>query len=155
MISIIGSTGSVGVSSLQIIEKKKSLFKVNLLLANKNYVLICKQINKFKPNFFVVMDETIYKKVKKKFRASKVKILNKFNYKFIKKKNDISICAIPGIAGLKPTLDIIKCSKKVLIANKESIICGWNLIKSLASKCNSKIIQWTRALFNYEISWKS
>ena len=140
IISIIGSTGSVGISSLQIIEKKRKFFKVNLLLANKNYLLICKQINKFKPNFFVVIDKSVYKKVKKKFRKSKVIILNKFSSKLFKKKNDISICAIPGIAGLKPTLEIIKCSKKVLIANKESIICGWNLIKSLSSKHNSKII---------------
>ena len=140
LISIIGSTGSVGISSLKIIEKKKSLFKVNLLLAKKNYSSICRQIKKFKPNYFVVIDQTVYQKIKKKFKKNKVKILSEFNSNTFRKKNDITISAIPGIAGLKPTLEMIKCSKKILIANKESIICGWNLIKNLASKNKTQII---------------
>ena len=45
---------------------------------------------------------------------------------------DITVAAIPGIAGLHPTIDMIKKSKKVLLANKESIICGWNIINDIA-----------------------
>ena len=59
-----------------------------------------------------------------------------FNYK----KSDISIAAIPGIAGLKPTLELLKMSKKILIANKESVICGWQLIKKIAIKKKVQII---------------
>ena len=58
----------------------------------------------------------------------------------MKKKSDISILAIPGIAGLQPTITMIKHSKKVLLANKESIICGWNIIKSEALKNKTKIL---------------
>ena len=57
-----------------------------------------------------------------------------------KNKSDITITAIPGIEGLYPTLLMVKKSKKLLIANKEAIICGWNLIKTLASKNKTKII---------------
>ena len=139
-ISILGSTGSVGLTTLKIIDQKKLFFSINLLSANKNFKIICKQIYKYKPKIFVVTDEKIFKKVYFKFKKKNIRIYKNFkNIKSIK-KNDITISAIPGIAGLEPTLQIIKYSKKILIANKESIICGWNLIKSEAKKYKSKII---------------
>ena len=52
-VSILGSTGSIGLSSLAIFSKKKNLFSINILAADKNYKLICKQINKFKPNLLI------------------------------------------------------------------------------------------------------
>ena len=140
LISILGSTGSIGLSTFTIIDKKKNYFNVNLLSANKNYKLICKQILKYKPNIFVITDPIIFKKVKKKFIGKKIIILNNFQLVNLKKKNDLTITAIPGITGLKPTIHMIKCSKKILIANKESIICGWNLIKNNALKNKTKII---------------
>ena len=140
IISILGSTGSIGLNSFKIIDKKRKYFDINLLSANKNYKLICMQILKYKPNFFVVTDQSIFEKIKKKFKKTKIKILNNFELASLKKKNDLTITAIPGIIGLKPTIQMIKCSKKVLIANKESIICGWNLIKINAQKNKTKII---------------
>ena len=139
-ISILGSTGSVGVSTLSIIDKKKDYFKIYLLSANKNFNLIKKQIKKYKPEIFVITNKDIYKKIKKKFSKNKIIISNTFNELTIPKKNDITISAIPGIVGLEPTIQMVKSSKKILIANKESIICGWNLIKKAAIKYNTKII---------------
>ncbi len=139
-ISILGSTGSIGLNSLKIIDKKKNDFKINLLSANKNYKLICKQIIKYKPNIFVINNQNIFKKILKKFKSNKIKIFNNFDYSNLKKKNDITISAIPGIAGLKPTIMMTSVSKKILIANKESIICGWDLIKKSANKNMTEII---------------
>ncbi len=140
-ISILGSTGSIGLNALKIITKKKDFFTINILAADKNYKLISKQIIKFSPKIFIINDYSIYLRIKKKFKYKNVKILNKVeNLKNGFKKSDITITAIPGIAGLKPTLELIKKSKKILIANKESIICGWNLIKKTASKNKTKII---------------
>ena len=65
-IAILGSTGSIGLSTLSIIDKKRNFFKINLLSANKNYKQICKQIIKYNPNFFVINDLVIFKKIKKK-----------------------------------------------------------------------------------------
>ena len=79
LISILGSTGSVGLNTLEIIDKKKYLFKPFIFSANKNYDLICKQIIKYKPNFFIINDKEIYKKVKKKFTNLKVKILENYD----------------------------------------------------------------------------
>ncbi len=139
-ISILGSTGSIGLTSLSIIDKKKKNFKIDILSANKNFNLICKQIKKYKPNFYVISDFQTFIKIKNKFKDKKINIINNFNSIKFKNKSDITITAIPGIEGLYPTLLMVKKSKKLLIANKEAIICGWNLIKTLASKNKTKII---------------
>jgi 1-deoxy-D-xylulose-5-phosphate reductoisomerase len=140
LISILGSTGSVGLSALSIVDKKKKYLKPFLLSANKNYKLISEQIKKYKPNIFIVNDIEIFKKIEHKFKKDKTKILNNFSSIKLKKKSDITISAIPGIAGLKPTISMIKLSKKILIANKESIICGWNLIQRTSQKNKTKIV---------------
>ena len=127
-ISILGSTGSVGLNTLKIINRKKKYLKPYLFSSNKNYNLICHQIKKYKPIIFLINDEKVFKKVKKKFIRSRTKIINNLQTSDLKKISDITVLAISGIAGLSPTLLMIKKSKKILIANKESIICGWNLI---------------------------
>ena len=127
-ISILGSTGSVGLNTLKIINRKKKYLKPYLFSSNKNYNLICHQIKKYKPIIFLINDEKVFKKVKKKFIRSRTKIINNLQTSDLKKISDITVLAISGIAGLSPTLLMIKKNKKILIANKESIICGWNLI---------------------------
>ena len=140
-ISILGSTGKIGEVSLKILEKKKKYYSVYILSGYKNYKKIIYQIKKYKPKIFIIFDLNTYEKVKKKLKSTNVIILNKHNYLNYKIKNsNIIITAIPGIDGLKPTLDFIKKSQKLLIANKESIICGWNLIKKESRKYKVKII---------------
>ena len=65
-ISILGSTGSIGLNTLSIIENKKSFFNILLLSANKNFKLINIQIKKYKPKYFVINNPIIFQKVKKK-----------------------------------------------------------------------------------------
>ncbi len=141
IISILGSTGSVGLNVTSVIDKKKNFFKVFLLSANKNYKLICNQIKKYNPEYFVINNYKIYEKIRKKFKKKKIKIYNNFNNIKVKKnKIDITVAAIPGIAGLAPTIKMIPPSKKMLIANKEAIICGWDLIKKSSIKNKTIII---------------
>ena len=139
-ISILGSTGSVGLNTLSIIDKRKNYFQPFIFSANKNYNLICKQILKYKPTYFVINDVRTYNKISKKFKKNKIIILN--DYKSIKFKfvSGITISAIPGIAGLVPILKLIKHSKKILLANKEAIICGWELIRKKANQNGTKLI---------------
>ena len=139
-ITILGSTGSIGLTALSIFEKKKKDFKLQLLSANKNFHLICKQIQKYSPNYFLITDLSTYEKIKKKFSKKKVNIIKDFNSIYLKKKVDITISAIPGIEGLEPTLLMTRFSKKILIANKESVICGWNLLNKVAKFNKTKII---------------
>ena len=140
-ISILGSTGSIGSTTLNVVDKFKSNFLINTLSANSNFSKINKQILKFKPKNFVISDYKIYLRIKKKYKNKKINIINE--YKDLKKTsitNDISVAAIPGLAGLKPTIMFTKNSKKILLANKESIICGWQIIDSIAKKNKTKII---------------
>ena len=140
-IAILGSTGSIGTTSLKIIEKKLNLFKIELLSANKNYNKIYKQIIKFKPRYFVVTNNNIFLKIKKKLNNKKTKILNNYEkVSFSNKKVDITIASIPGIAGLEPTINFTKKSKKMLLANKESVICGWQIISKIGKKHRTKIV---------------
>ena len=140
-IAILGSTGSIGQSSLDIIRKNSKKFNIMLLSANSNYTLIKKQIKKYKPKFFVISDLEVFNRVKKKFKNNKIKIFNKFSDIPISKiKFDITISSIVGIAGLEPTIKFIKQSKKLLLANKETIICGWHIIKNLCKKNKCEIV---------------
>ena len=134
LISILGSTGSIGRTTLKIIDKKKSHLTPYLFSGNKNYKLICSQIKKYHPKIFVINNYQIFKKFKIKFKKKKIEILNNFSDIKRLKKSNTTISAIPGIAGLHPTLLMIKLCKTILIANKEAIICGWSLIRNIASK---------------------
>ena len=140
-IAILGSTGSIGLSTLQIIDKKKSNFTIEVLIAYGNYKKICAQIIKYNPKIFIIINQDIYFKVKKKFRNRKIKIYNNYNFLNLNKKIiDVTISAIPGLAGLEPTIVFTKLSKKILLANKESIICGWEIIKKISKQKKTKII---------------
>tara|TARA_B110000971_G_scaffold187725_1_gene197091 strand:+ start:3518 stop:4714 length:1197 start_codon:yes stop_codon:yes gene_type:complete len=139
-IALLGSTGSIGRSTLEIIKKTKK-FKLFLIIANSNYLKILSQIKTFKPRIVIIHDHKVYLKIKKKNKSKNLIILNDAtNIEKYVKKIDISVSAIPGIAGLEPTLTFIKFSKKILIANKESIVCGWKLIKKAITKHNTELV---------------
>jgi 1-deoxy-D-xylulose-5-phosphate reductoisomerase len=140
LITILGSTGSIGLTTLKIFDVKKKYFQPYLFSADKNYKLICSQIKKYKPIFFLIYNKNVYKKVKKKFKNHKTKIIKTLEINHLKKISDITVVAIPGIDGLSPTILMTKKSKKMLLANKESIICGWTLIKKAAKTIKTKII---------------
>ena len=140
LISILGSTGSVGLTTLSIIDKTKNEFYPYIFSANKNFNLICKQIKKYKPKIFVINDKNTFLKILSKYKYKKIKILNNFDSLKIKTISDITISAIPGIAGLKPTIKMTGLSRKILLANKESIICGWDLILKKSKKNKTKLI---------------
>ena len=133
-IAIFGSTGSIGSSLLSIIKKDKKNFKIELLTANKNYKKLIKQAKTFNVKNIIVTDNNSFSVATKLLKNTKIKIYNNFDsLKKIFNKNkkiDYAMCAISGFQGLKPTLDIVKYTKTIAIANKESIICGWNLIKN-------------------------
>ena len=139
-IAILGSTGSIGQSSLDIIKKSKE-FKVELLIANKNYFKIINQIKVFKPNIVIINNKKVFLKIKKKYQKKNLVILNNILnvHKYIK-KIDVTVSAIPGIAGLEPTILFTKLSKKILLANKEAIICGWHLIKKNSIKYKTELV---------------
>ena len=141
-IAILGSTGSIGETTLKIIKKDKKNFKINLLTTNKKINKIFKQAKDFSVKNIIISDLSSYKKAKIKFKRSSINIYNSFDHlnKIIKTKNDLVMSSITGLNGLLPTLKSIKHTKKILIANKESIICGWNLINKELKKYNTNFV---------------
>ena len=139
-IAILGSTGSIGKILLNIIKKNKKIFNITLLTANKDYKKLYAQAKKYDVKNLIITNEVSYKILKKKCKNTNINVFNNFNSfdKIFKKKIDYTMNSIVGFAGLKPTLEIIKFTKQIAIANKESIICGWNLIKkkSILNKTN-------------------
>ena len=140
-IAILGSTGSIGISTLQIIKKDKSKFSIELLTAKKNYKKLIQQAIKFNAKNILIYEEKFFDQVKKKLKRYNTKVFcgNISITKILSKNIDYTMCATVGIAGLQPTLDAIKISKEIAIANKESIICGWYLIEKLLKKYKTKI----------------
>jgi len=130
-ISILGSTGSIGKNLLNIIKKDKKNFEITLLTARKNYKLLLKQANNFNVTNIIITDLNSFKKAKKINKNKKINIYNDFNVfdKIFRSKVDYIMSSIIGLDGLYPTLEIIKYTKIIAIANKEAIICGWDLIK--------------------------
>ncbi len=141
-ITILGSTGSIGKSLLKIIESNKNKFEIILLTANQNYKTLFNQAKKFKVKNLIINNGESYYKLKQLTKKTDIKVFNNFeDFKVIfKKKNDYVMSSIIGLDGLYPTLKIIKFTKKIVIANKESIICGWNLIKKELNRHKTEFI---------------
>ena len=139
-IIILGSTGSIGKQTLEIIKKDKKNFKVILLSTDQNIALISKQIKMFNVKNVVVTNKKKYLILKKKVKKINVYPNFKDIDKKIKIKADYTMSAISGIEGLKPTINIIKKTKRIAIANKESIICGWEFIQKELKKYKTEFI---------------
>ena len=141
-IIILGSTGSIGKSLLDIVRKDKNSFKIELLTAHKNYKLLFKQAQLFNVKNVILTDTKKFHYSKKYFERRKINLFNNFSelHKFLNNKVDYTMSSIVGIDGLDPTLKIIKYTKIIAIANKEAIICAWNLIKQKLRRNKTKFI---------------
>ena len=142
-IAILGSTGSIGSALIDIVKKDSKKFKIELLTANKNYKKLLKQIRFFNVKNIIVTDLKTFHKIKKILNDKDINIYNDFNCInkiFKNKKIDYVMSAISGIDGLKPTLDIIKFTKIIAIANKEALICGWTIISKVLKKFKTQFV---------------
>ena len=141
-IAILGSTGSIGKTLINIIKEDKKNFEIILLSAEGNYKELLKQAKFFKVKNLIITNKESYNKIRKDKFSKKINIYNNFNNfrKIFKKKIDYTMSSISGIQGLKPTIEIIKFTNKIAIANKEAIICGWDLIQKELKKNMTEFI---------------
>ena len=141
-IAILGSTGSIGKSTLEVIKKDKKNFNVVYLSANNNYKKLIQQAKEFNAKNVLIKNEKFYEVVRNSLKKNKTKVFsgNTSINKIISGKLDYTMSAIVGLAGLQPTIDIIKVSKTVAIANKETIICGWGILSKLIKKYKTKML---------------
>ena len=141
-IAILGSTGSIGKSTLDVIRKDKKNFEVVFLSANNNYKKLIQQAKEFNVKNVLIKNKIFYERTKRSLKNSKTKVYSGdiSITNIISKKLDYTMAAIVGVAGLQPTIDAIKISKTVALANKESIICGWEILSKLIKKYKTKIL---------------
>jgi len=140
-IIILGSTGSIGTSTLDVIRKDKKNFTIVLLSANNNYRKLITHTKEFKVKNVLIHNVKFYEIVKSSLKKRKIKVFTgriSIN-KIIRGKVDYSMSSIVGLAGLQPTIDVIKISKTVALANKETIICSWHILSKLIKKYKTKV----------------
>ena len=142
-IIILGSTGSIGKNTINIIKKDKKNFEIKLLSTNKNISEIIKQAKEFKVKNIIINDYEKFNEAKKKYKSLNIHFHNSFSSidKLFKKKEIFySMVSIVGIDGLDPSLKLIKFSKSIAIVNKESLVCGWSLVKKKLDKYKTNFI---------------
>ena len=142
-IIILGSTGSIGKNTIDIIKKDKKNFEIKLLSTNKNISEIIKQAKEFKVKNIIINDYKKFNEAKKKYKRLNIHFHNSFSSidKLFKKKEIFySMVSIIGIDGLDPSLKLIKFSKNIAIVNKESLVCGWSLVKKKLDKYKTNFI---------------
>ncbi len=139
-LNIFGSTGSIGVQTLNIVRKYKDKFKIVGLFAGKNIDLLLSQINEFSPEIVYISEEKNLKKIKDNFKgkifSGKSGIKDFCSYKNV----DISVIGISGVAGILPTFLAIDYSKRIALANKESLVSAGKFIIEKSKKQNVEII---------------
>jgi len=141
-IAILGSTGSIGKTLLNILLKDKKNFEITLLSAHKSHKVLLKQAKKFNVKNLIITNKNSYEILKKEIKNSNIKVFNDFSKLniILNKKLDYVMSSVTGVQGLEPTIKIVKFTKKIAIANKESIICGWNLIFNELKKYKTEFI---------------
>lgn len=141
-IAILGSTGSIGTQTLDVIRRNSSEFQVTVLAANSNDELLEKQIHDFNPRFAVLSDESAYQRLKSRYSGA-TEILGG-RQAFIDSATvdgvEIVVTSMTGFAGLEPTVKAIKSHKTIALANKETLVVAGEIITKLAREYNVKIL---------------
>lgn len=141
-VSILGSTGSIGTQTLDVIRQHPDQFKAVALVANKNIDLLESQINEFRPLIAGVVDEKAYTTLKERYKGQ-TKLIGGREALIAAstiQEATMVITAIVGAVGIEPTVEAIKAQKTIGLANKETLVAGGPLITSLAKAYNVPIL---------------
>jgi 1-deoxy-D-xylulose-5-phosphate reductoisomerase len=141
-ILLLGSTGSIGLSTLEIVRSMPERFKITGLSVNNNIDALEEQIKEFRPNSVVVTNESDAEELKRRINSS-CEVLSGINglIRITRETDyDILLSAIVGFAGLRPTIEAIKRKKRIALANKETLVVAGELILNLCNEYNSELI---------------
>ena len=141
-IAILGSTGSIGVQTLEVVDEHPTLFEVEILTANNNGALLIKQAEKFKPNVVVIGNQKKYNAVNDALSVLGIKVFcGEASLEEVVEIEsvDLVVTALVGYAGLKPTIRAIKSGKNIALANKETLVVAGDLITRLCKDYNVQI----------------
>lgn len=141
-LSILGSTGSIGTQTLDIVSKNDDL-RVTALAAYGNIELLEKQVRMYKPNVVCVYDEKKAGDLRTKIKDTGVKVVSGMEGLIeaaVEKEADIVVTAVVGMIGIKPTMAAIKAGKDIALANKETLVTAGHIIIPAAKEYNISIL---------------
>lgn len=142
-IAVLGSTGSIGTQTLDVVSRHRDLFDIDLLTANNNADLLIKQALEFEPNNVVICNKEKYNVVADALRNSDVKVfagIESVNELVKSSTVDMVVAAMVGFSGLEPTVNAIKASKVIALANKETLVAAGRIIVNLVKQYGSALI---------------
>ncbi len=140
-INLLGSTGSIGVQTLDV--AREHGYEIKSLTAYSNVDIIEKQIREFKPEYAALVDEKAAKDLKDRVRDLPVKVLSGLegvSFCAAEGRGEITLNSVVGMAGLKPTIDAINAGKTIALANKETLVAGGKLVTDAAKKNGVSIL---------------
>lgn len=142
-LAILGSTGSIGTQTLEVVSAHPELFQVEILSAHSQADLLVEQALKFQPNAVVISDENKYTQVKEALSSEPIKVFaghSALEEVVAWESVDLVVAAIVGFAGLRSTLAAIEAGKRVALANKETMVVAGELVMEMASRQKVEII---------------
>jgi 1-deoxy-D-xylulose-5-phosphate reductoisomerase len=142
-IAILGSTGSIGTQTLDVIERNPDRFEVYALTANNNVELLVSQALKYKPEFVVIGNPAHYQTLKDALRNEPVKVFagnDSIAQVAEMTPIDIVVTAMVGYSGLLPTIRAVKAGKRIALANKETLVVAGELINALVAESHAEIL---------------
>ncbi len=141
-ISVLGSTGSIGTQTLDVVRSNGDI-RVSALAAKSNITLLEQQIREFHPSLACVWDEKKAEELKVSLADTSVKIVSGMDGLIeaaVIKDADLVVMALVGMIGIRPAIAAIKAGKDIALANKETLVCAGHIIMPLARQMNVKIL---------------
>ena len=142
-IAILGSTGSIGTQSLEVIEQNPDKFEVEVLTANNNVDLLIRQAKKYQPNAVVIANREKYKLVSEALEKEPIKVYagaDAINQVVQMDTVDLVLTAMVGYSGLIPTYHAVKAGKNIALANKETLVVAGEIITKIAHEKKVEIL---------------
>ena len=142
-IAILGSTGSIGTQTLQVVEEHPECFEVYAITANERVDELIEQARKFRPEAVVIANEAKYEYLKEALKDLPVKVYAGYESvcQIVQSEPiDVVVTALVGFSGLRPTIEAIKAGKAIALANKETMVVAGELINELAMKYQTPIL---------------
>ena len=136
-IAILGSTGSIGTQTLDVIERNPQRFAAEVLTAGSNWELLVQQAVKFQPNAVVIADETKYAQTRDALKDYPIKVFagtDAISQVMEFESIDIVVAALVGYAGLLPTINAIRHGKAIALTNKETLVAAGSIVTAEAVK---------------------
>lgn len=136
-LSILGSTGSIGVQTLDIVRQNQELFEITSLVAGRNWELLARQAIEFDADTVVIADESKYEQLREALKDYPIKVFtgDAAVSEVVRSSTvDVVVNALVGYAGLHPTIAAIEAGKKIALANKETLVVGGDLVMRMAAE---------------------